>query len=191
MTLWGMSPFEIVAAVFGIVSVFLSTRQNIWSWPTSLINVSMSALVYFQQRLYATMALQGIFFAVSLYGWYEWRYGGEKKRELKVSKIPPTLGLGLIGLTALGTLGTWYVLSQTPDSHPLIDAIFFAVSVVAQWMMARKYVECWPVWVAINCIAVPFFFWMHSYPFMIQYAVFLVLAIMGWRHWKASLTASS
>ncbi len=186
-----MSTFEIVAAAFGIVSVFLSTRQNIWSWPTSLINVSMSAVVYLEQRLYATMALQGFFFAVSLYGWYEWHFGGERKTELKVSRIPPALGLALIGVTAVATLGTWYVLSRTPDSHPFIDAVFFAVSVVAQWMMARKYVECWPVWVAINCIAVPFFFFMGSYPFMIQYAVFLGLAIMGWRQWKASLVASS
>jgi len=186
-----MSPFELVAAAFGIISVFLSTRQNIWSWPTSLINVSMSALVYFQQRLYATMALQAFFFAVSLYGWYEWLFGGERKTELKVSRTPPRLGLLLTGMTVLATFGTWYLLSRTTDSHPLIDAVFFAVSVVAQWMMARKYVECWPVWVAVNCIAVPFFFLLPSYPFMIQYAVFLVLAMMGWRQWKASLAKLS
>ena len=186
-----MSPFEVVAAAFGIVSVFLSTRQNIWSWPTSLINVSMSSLVYFQQRLYATMILQGFFFAVSVYGWYEWLFGGERKTELKVSRIRPALGMALAGLTAAGTLASWYVLSRTSDSYPLIDAVFFAVSVVAQWMMAKKYVECWPVWVAINGIAVPFFFVIHSYAFMLQYAVFLVLATMGWRQWKASLVASS
>lgn len=186
-----MSPFEVVAAAFGIVSVFFSTRQNIWSWPTSLINVSMSALVYFQQRLYATMALQAFFFLVAVYGWYEWLHGGEHREELKVSRIPPTPGMVLTGLTALAALGSWYVLRRTPDAYPFIDAVFFAVSVVAQWMMARKYVECWPVWVAINCIAVPFFFSIHSYAFMIQYAVFLGLAIMGWKQWKASLAASS
>jgi nicotinamide mononucleotide transporter len=187
-----VSAFEIVAAAFGIVSVFLSTRQNVWSWPTSLVNVSMSSFVYFRQGLYATMALQAIFAAISIYGWYEWLFGGKNKTELKVTRIPSTLGRTLIALTAVGTLVMWYLLDRhTPDTHPFIDTIFFTVSVAAQWMMARKYVECWPIWIAINCIAVPFFFIIDSYPFMIQYAVFLCLAIMGWRHWKASLVASS
>ena len=187
-----MNQFEIVAAAFGIVSVFLSTRQNVWSWPTSLVNVTMSAFVYFRQGLYATMALQAIFAAISIYGWYEWLFGGKNKTELKVTRIPPGLRTLLIVLTAVATMVMWYVLSEyTPDSHPLIDTVFFTVSVTAQWMMARKYVECWPVWIALNCIAVPFFFIIRSYPFMIQYGVFLVLAVMGWRYWKASLVASS
>ena len=79
------------------------------------------------------------------------------------------------------------LLRFTGDPAPLIDAFFFAVSLVAQWMMARKYFECWPVWVAINCVSVPFFFLQHSYPTMAQYAVFLVLAVMGWRAWWKSL----
>jgi nicotinamide mononucleotide transporter len=187
-----VSPFEIVAAAFGIVSVFFSARQNVWSWPTSLVNVSMSAFVYFRQGLYATMALQGIFAAISIYGWYEWLFGGKNKTELKVSHIPAPLARLLLGLTTAGTAVMWYLLdTRTPDTHPFIDTIFFTISVTAQWMMARKYVECWPIWVAINCIAVPFFFLLGSYPFMIQYGVFLILALQGWRFWKASLGASS
>ena len=187
-----MSPFEIVAAAFGIISVFLSTRQNVLAWPTSLVNVSMSAFVYYRQGLYATMALQGIFAAISMYGWYEWLFGGRNKSELKVSRIPVPLARLLLILTAVATAVMWYLLdTYTPDTHPFIDTIFFTVSVTAQWMMARKYVECWPIWVVINCIAVPFFFLIDSYPFMIQYGVFLILAIQGWRFWKASLDASS
>ena len=187
-----MSTFELVAAAFGIISVFLSTRQNVLSWPTSLVNVTMSSLVYFRQGLYATMALQGIFAAISIYGWYEWLFGGKNKTELKVTRIPAPLARLLLVLTAVATAVMWYLLdTHTPDTHPFIDTIFFTVSVTAQWMMARKYVECWPIWVAINCIAVPFFFLIGSYPFMIQYGVFLILALQGWRFWKASLAASS
>ena len=80
-----------------------------------------------------------------------------------------------------------------PLSKPVYAAValFFAISLIAQWMMARKYVECWLIWVAVNCIAVPFFLLRQEYPTMFQYAVFLVLAVMGWRQWKASLAASS
>jgi nicotinamide mononucleotide transporter len=187
-----MSSFEIVAAVFGVISVFLSTRQNVWSWPTSLVNVSMYSWFFLHQKLYALMVLQGFFFAISVYGWYEWLFGGTQKTELKVSRIPPRLGATLGAITVVATAAIWFVLEHhTEDPAPGIDAMFFAVSLTAQWMMARKYFECWPIWVAINVISVPFFFFQHSYPTMVQYAVFLVLATQGWRHWKASLTASS
>jgi nicotinamide mononucleotide transporter len=137
------------------------------------------------------MALQLFFGGISVYWWYQWLFGCAAKTELRVSRIPPKLAALLTIVAAAATLAIWFVLSHyTRDASPLIDAFFFAVSLVAQWMMARKYVECWPVWVAINCIAVPFFFLQHSYPTMVQYAVFLVLATMGWRHWKASLAAA-
>jgi nicotinamide mononucleotide transporter len=185
-----VNTFEIVAALFGIASVFLSTRQNVWSWPTSLVNVSMYGWFFLEQKLYALMALQGFFFAISVYGWYEWLFGGEQKTELKVSRIPRGLALVLAGVTAVAMVAIWYLLGHyTQDPAPGIDALFFAVSLTAQWMMARKYYECWMIWVAINLISVPFFFFQRSYPTMVQYAVFLVLATQGWRHWKASLPA--
>ena len=179
-----MSSFEIIAAALGIISVFLSTRQNVLAWPTSLLNNAMYFVLFLQQRLFALMALQVFFGAIAVYGWYKWLFGGAAKTELKVSRIPPKLGALLALIAAVATFLIWILLSRyTEDAAPLIDALFFAVSLVAQWMMARKYFECWPVWVAINCIAVPFFFLQHSYPTMAQYAVFLVLAIMGWRQW--------
>jgi nicotinamide mononucleotide transporter len=179
-----MNLFESIAAALGILSVFFSTRQNILAWPTSLLNNAMYGAIFFQHKLYALMVLQGCFFAIALYGWYKWRFGGVAKSELKVSRIPPKLGALLVLVALAATLAIWYLLRRfTQDAAPLIDAFFFAVSLVAQWMMARKYFECWPVWVAINCVSVPFFFLQHSYPTMVQYAVFLLLAIMGWRAW--------
>ena len=183
-----MSVFEIVAAALGIISVFFSTRQNILAWPTSLLNNAMYGGIFFQHKLYALMALQACFFVIALYGWYQWLFGGAAKTELRVSRIPPRLGLLLVLVALAATLAIRALLLRfTGDPAPLIDAFFFAVSLVAQWMMARKYFECWPVWVAINCVSVPFFFLQHSYPTMAQYAFFLVLAIMGWRAWWKSL----
>ena len=187
-----MSTFEIVAAAFGIVSVFLSTRQNIWSWPTSLVNVTMYAIYFFDQKLYALMALQAFFGVISLYGWYEWLFGGQAKSELKVTRIPVPQAAVLTLGGVVSMLGIWLLLSHhTADPDPAMDAGFFAASLVGQYMMARKYVECWPLWILINCVSVPFFYSKHAYPTMVQYGVFLGLAIMGWRQWKASLVASS
>src|SRR5678815_5304361 len=169
-----MSPFETAAAGFGIVSVFLSTRQNIWSWPTSLINVTMYTVIFLQQKLYGLSGIQVFFAAVSVYGWYEWLHGGAHKTELKVSRTPPRLAGILVAVGLLGWLGLFLILRLVDDASPLLDAFFFASSLVAQWMMARKLAECWLLWIAINCISVPFFFFQHIYPTMVQYAVFPV-----------------
>ena len=183
-----MSLFETIAALLGIVSVFFSTRQNVLAWPTSLVNNAMYFVFFLNQRLFALMALQAFFGGIAIYGWYKWLFGGVAKTPLRVTRVPSRLGLALILIAASGTLGLWYVLrTWTPDPDPLIDAFFFAVSLTAQWMMARKYFECWPVWVAINCVSVPFFLLRGNYPTMAQYSVFLVLAVMGTRNWWVSM----
>ncbi len=184
-----MSLFEIVAAALGVISVFFSTRQNVLAWPTSLANNIMYFVFFLNQRLFALMALQAFFGLIAIYGWYKWLFGGVARTPLRVTRTPRALAVALTVLAAVGTFAIWYALrAWTSDTDPLIDAFFFAVSLIAQWMMARKYFECWPVWVAINCVSVPFFLIRGNYATMAQYAVFLVLAIMGTRNWWVSLT---
>lgn len=186
-----MSTFEIVAALFGIVSVFLSTRQNVWSWPTSLVNNLMYVAYFLGLKLYALMALNGVFAVIAVYGWYEWKFGGADRTELRVTRTPPRLAAGLAVLSLGAWVAIWQALARlTQDPAPGMDGFFFAVSLTAQWMMARKYYECWWIWVGLNILAVPFFFMQRSYPTMVQYAVFLVLATQGWRYWKRSVEAS-
>ena len=186
-----MSLFEAVAAVLGIASVFFSTRQNVLAWPTSLLNNAMYGVFFFDKKLYALMALQAFFGAIAVYGWYEWLFGGEAKTELKVSRTAPALGGMLLALAVAATAGLILLLRQTRDPSPLVDGALTAASLIAQWMMARKLVECWPVWIAVNLVSVPFFFLRADYPTAVQYTVFLFLAISGWRQWNASLAGKT
>ena len=184
------SPLELVAAGFGILSVFLSTRQLVWSWPTALVNVSLYGWYFFDQKLYALMTLQGFFAAVSIYGWYEWLRGGADHRPLRVSRIPRPLALRMAAFTvvAAGVL-TWVLARFTEDPSPVVDGILAVVSLVAQWMMARKYLENWTVWIGVNCLSIPFFLLRAEYPTAVQYLAFLGLAVSGHVQWKASLRA--
>jgi len=187
-----MRSLELIAAGVGIASVFLSTRQHIASWPTALVNVILYGVYFFQQKLYALMGLQGFFAAVSLYGWYLWLYGGESKSQLKVSHTPPRVGATLAALATLGTLVLARVLERhTPDPQPWADAALTAVSLVGQWMMARKLLECWVIWIGVNLVSVPFFFLRAEYPTAVQYGAFLLLAVSGLYQWNRSLAASS
>jgi nicotinamide mononucleotide transporter len=182
--------WEILAVLFGIISVYLSTRENIWSWPTALINVGLYFVVFYEAKLYADMGLQVVYFALSLYGWYEWLYGGENRTELHVSRTSRTLGVRLIviGVVCAATLGT--VLARFTDAAlPYLDSATTSTSLVAQWMMTRKILENWAVWAVVDVVYVGMFIFKKLYLTAGLYSVFFVLAVMGYVQWKRSLTA--
>ena len=104
----GTSCVELIGVVLGIVTVYLSAKENIWSWPTALVNAAMFVIVFFRTGLYSDFGLQIIYFVLSLYGWYEWLYGGANRSELHVTRTPARLWLIflMIGLVS------WAVLSS-------------------------------------------------------------------------------
>jgi len=184
--------WEVLAVITGIISVYLSTRENIWSWPTALVNVALYFVVFLEAKLYADMGLQALYFALSLYGWYEWLYGGENRTELRVSRTPRALGirLAIIGVACAAVLGT--LLARFTDAAlPYIDSATTSTSLVAQWMMTRKILENWSVWVAVDVVYIAMFIFKRLYLTAGLYAVFLVLAVMGYVQWKRSLVARS
>jgi nicotinamide mononucleotide transporter len=178
---------EILAVLFGIVSVYLSTRENIWSWPTAIVNVSLYFVVFYEAKLYADMGLQVVYLVLSIYGWYEWLYGGENRTELHVTRVSRALAvrLALIGIVTAATLGT--ILARLTDAAlPYLDSATTSTSLVAQWMMTRKIVENWAVWVVVDVVYIGMFIYKSLYLTAGLYAVFLVLAVMGYRQWKRS-----
>ncbi|HYN82439.1 MAG TPA: nicotinamide riboside transporter PnuC [Gemmatimonadaceae bacterium] len=184
-----MNTLEYVAAFFGVVSVYLSVRQNIWSWPTAIVNVGLYTFVFHASRLYADMGLQVIYVIVSFYGWYQWLYGGKNRTELKVSRTPPKLAVILvcIGVSFALLLGT--VLHRTTNAAlPYLDSLTTSTSLVAQWMMTKKLLENWIVWVAVDVVYIGMFISRALYPTAGLYLVFLVLSVMGYRQWRASLS---
>lgn len=179
---------EGTAVLFGLTSVYLSTRQNIWSWPTALVNVGLYTLLFRREKLYADMGLQVIYFALSLYGWYQWLYGGENRTPLRVSRLTPRLAmaLGAIGVAGSMTLGT-FLHRSTDASLPYLDSALAVFSLVAQWMMTRKILENWVLWIVLDVVYVWMFIALKQLHFTaFQYAVFLVLAAMGFHDWKRS-----
>lgn len=181
-------PFlEPVAVTFGLASVWLSTRQHIASWPTALVNVSLYVVIFYGVKLYADMGLQFVYFGLSLYGWYQWKFGGAGRTVLPVSRTSWRLAAVLIPLGLVSAAVVGFVLSRTTDAAlPWIDSGATATSLIAQWMMTRKLLESWAVWIAVDVVYVSMFLYKALYLTALQYAVFLVLAVLGWRQWKRS-----
>ena len=184
----GSSCLEAVAVLFGIVSVFLSVRENIWSWPTAIVNVSLYFALFFESGLYSDMGLQAVYFVLSVYGWYEWLYGGKDHSALSVSRTPRRVWgfLAVIALVVWASLG--HLTSGLPGvSLPYVDAGTTTTSLIAQWMMTRKLLENWVLWTIVDVVYIGMFIYKSLVLTAGLYAVFLALAVLGFVQWRATL----
>jgi nicotinamide mononucleotide transporter len=187
-----VTSLEILAAVSGVISVYLGTRQSVWSWPIGIVNVAIYFVVFLQARLYAGAGLQIVYLLLALYGWYQWLPGGADRSTLAVSRSTlRTLGTllpvnVLAGLALGGFLG-----SQTNAALPWLDSLLTTTSLLAQWLLTRKKVETWMLWIVVDLVYVPMYISQGLYATAGLYAVFLGLAGLGLRDWTRSMTAVS
>ena len=184
----GVNWLELAAAAVGAWSVWLSTREHLWAWPTAIINVLLYVIVFREAKLYADMGLQLVYAVISVYGWYHWMHGGANDSALRVSRTPMATWAWLVGIAAVGSLGLGRLLSGTTDAAlPQLDASLSVISLAAQWMMTRKLVENWLVWIVLDVVYVGMFIFKALYVTAGLYAIFLVLAVTGWYAWRESL----
>jgi len=178
------SPLEAVSVVTGAICVWLTVRENVWNFPIGLANVATFCVVFFHARLFADAGLQVVYFVLTGIGWYLWLYGGERGGELRVSRVGRTEA-GIVSVSGLAAMGVlWLVLRDAKDSAPFLDALTTSLSLCAQWLLNRKYVENWYVWIAADLVYVPLYAWKGLYLTAGLYAVFLVMATLGLLHWR-------
>lgn len=179
---------EGLAFFLGLISVWLTVRQNLWCWPIGLVQVALTFVVVLRADLLADAALQVFFFVIQIYGWYQWKHGGLGGAELAVSRTPRKLLVGLLCLIAVGGAGLGAVLDRsTRAALPYLDSTQALMSVVAQWMLARKYLENWQLWIAVNVMTILLYAKKSLYLLAFQYGVFLLMAVAGYLAWKRSL----
>lgn len=182
LTAHGTSCLELVAVIFGIAGVWLSIYEKISNWPIGIINVALYAVLFLQQKLYANAALQLFYIGVSIYGWYAWVYARQTKLVVKHTtraSVP-----ALVGATLAIWLGLAVATRLAGGTLPLFDSGTTAVSLVAEWMLARKLVENWAVWIGVDAVYVALFVSDKLYLTAINYAIYFVLAVMGYREWR-------
>ena len=182
-----LTPLETIAFVITLVNVWLTIRENVWCWPTGIVSVILYAIVYWQARYYSSAGLQIVFFTLSVYGWYEWLRGGAGHTELHVTRlqrrhIPLVLLAGIALTTAIGFAGR-----AAGAMLPFYDAAIAGFSIVAQWMMARKKLENWAMWIGVNIIAVGVYSAGRLYLTAVLYLILLALAFRGWVEWRRSM----
>ena len=183
---------EYAAIAATVLCVVLTARQHILCWPTGLVAVVLYSFVFFHAKLYSQFGLQFYYFYVQIYGWHHWLHGGQHRDDLPVTLLAPQHGAALISLTFVGALGLgWSMSSFTDASLPFADAFTTVAALVAQWLLARKKLEAWAFWIAVDIVSVRNFWLNDIKPSAYLYAILLLLAAWGFVAWRKSMLAQA
>ena len=181
---------EIIAVVFGFLSVWFSKLNKIWVFPTGIISTSIFVYLLLKWELLGDMMINGYYFIMSVYGWYVWTRKVDEKQVTPISSISlkekrtafilfiTTLIVVFIVYKTFDKWTSWVAYADT-----FTTAIFF----VGMWLMAKRKIENWLFWIAGDIISVPLYFYKGLTFTSLQYLGFTFIAIFGYIAWKKSL----
>lgn len=184
---------EVLGVLFGLTSVWYAKKNNIWVYPTGMISTAIFVYLLLKWSLLGDMLINGYFFVMSAYGWFCWT---RKKEEVYVNPISNTVRKEYFTSAALfiGSLlfVYWiYVLfDKWNDWTAYVDTFTTAIFFVGMWLMARRKIENWIFWIIGDFISIPLYFYKGLTLTSIQYIIFTVIAIYGYRSWKKILNKS-
>jgi nicotinamide mononucleotide transporter len=188
---------EIAGTLFAFIYLYFSINEKIWLWPTGFIASFFYLAVFFNSRLYADMGLQLYYLVVSVFGWYNWL---GKRRNSVLETHLPTSSLSLLEWIPL--LSTIVILNITlylalaslpemiglpPSDMPALDAFTTAASIVATWMLARKILENWLIWIIVDAVSFGMYLYKELYVTSFLFIIYTVMAVIGYFHWKKTM----
>lgn len=179
---------ELFGDVTGIACVWLTARRHIANWPVGLANNAFFFLLFWWAKLYGDAVLQLVFGALGAYGWWAWARPGEAAR--RVRRATAAEWLVLLPVTAAATVGAaGWLAGHTDSPVPRWDAAVLCLSLAATYCQARRHLESWWLWIAVDVLSVPLYLVRRLYPTAGLYAVFLALCVLGLRGWSRELAA--
>ncbi|MCB1451170.1 MAG: nicotinamide mononucleotide transporter [Nitratireductor sp.] len=186
--MFGTRAIEIVAATFGLINVVLIIRRSMWNYPFGIAMVILYCWIFYEARLYSDALLQIFFLVIQVFGIFWWLKGRDDTglvmaRDLSPQSAGMAAMIAMIGTAALGySMNTW-----TDAALPYWDACTTVLSVIAQILMARRYLQSWLVWITVDVLAIGIYLTKDLTPTAALYALFLCLSIAGYLRWRNSM----
>ncbi len=181
---------EALGFVTGALCVYLVVRENVWNFPVGIANSAFFLVLFAGARLYGDAALQIIYIALGFQGWYLWLRGGENRTPLKVEHASRRLLAVVAAFVVAGTIGLTFFFRYINDSAPELDALTTALSLGAQYLLNRKAVENWWLWMTADVIYIYLYFHKELHLTAVLYFVFLGLCVAGLRSWLRTMSES-
>lgn len=180
-----MQTIEIIGAVIGLLYLYLEYKANKWLWPVGVLMPVLYVWIFFQTKFYADMGINIYYFFASIYGWIRWTKYQAEGEELPISHTPRRYILPLSAVSiVLFALIAFILVRYTDSPVPYWDSFTTALSIVAMWMLAHKYVEQWSLWFLVNIVSCGLYVWKGLYPTSVLFAIYTVIAIFGYFKWK-------
>lgn len=185
----GWLPFgltETLGFVTGAACVYLTVIENVWNFPLGIANNVFFLALFAGARLYGDAGLQIVYVALGIQGWYLWLRGGEGHTPLRVSRASARMLLAVGACVVAGTALLTFVFIRTHDSAPFLDALTTVLSLAAQYLLNRKALENWLLWIAADIIYIYLYTSRGLYLTGVLYFVFLCMCAAGLKVWLRS-----
>jgi nicotinamide mononucleotide transporter len=182
------SLIELIAVAFGLASVWFMKKERVLAFPLGIINVLIYIYIFFVTKLYANAAINGFFFMMSVYGWYNWTRRDDNRERIRITGSSPfEIALSSLAILALFIIIRTVLVRFTESAAPSWDALTTAIYMIAQWLFSRKKFENWILWIVADAIMTVLCAWEGLWFTGFQYLVFTVIAILGFREWREKL----
>lgn len=181
---------ELVAIVFGLSSVWFAKKDNIWVFPTGIINTAIYTYLLWKWSLLGDMMINGYYFIMSIYGWYYWTRKSEDISRISISKISARekmISIIIFVVTIIFVIIVYLFFDKLTTWFAYVDTFITGIFFVGMWLMAKKKIENWIFWIIGDLVSIPLYF-IKGYTFTsFQYLVFTVIAFYGYLEWKKIL----
>jgi nicotinamide mononucleotide transporter len=182
---------EFLGTIFGLIYIVFSIKQNILLWPVGIISSALYIYVFFYSKFYADMSLQVYYLFISIYGWYSWLHGKNKNTEtnqIQITRATKKLSFILISLTFILFVFIAFILKNYTDSPlPYWDSFTTSASIIATWMLTKKYIEQWLIWIVVDAVSLGLYIYKGLYSTSFLFIVYTIMAIIGYFEWKKGM----
>ena len=180
-----MEYIEIAGAVIGLLYLYLEYRASVYLWPVGVIMPLFYIYIFFVSRFYADMGINIYYLFASIYGWIRWNKSASQKQGLAITHMPFRYwSVALPALSILFAGIAWILIRFTDSPVPFGDSFTTALSIVAMWMLANKYIEQWGLWIVVNVVSCALYAWKGLYPTALLYVVYSIVPVFGYFKWK-------
>ena len=178
---------EIFGTLVGLIYLWLEYRASIYLWIASIIMPAIYIFVCYDAGLYADFGINIYYLGAAVYGWLVWKYGHKptEQNELPITRMPKRNWLkAMVVFVVAQFLIAWILINFTDSDVPWWDAFTTALSIIGMWMLARKKIEQWWVWLLVDVASVALFCYKELYFTAGLYLLYAVIAVFGYRKWK-------
>ena len=184
---------ELTAIFFGLWSVWCAKKDSIWVFPTGLVSTSIYAYLLWQWDLLGDSMINGYYFIMSIYGWYHWTRKKEGEVEFPISTMnrrEKWISVIIFALTVLFVVIIYIFFNKFTTWAAYVDTFITGIFFVGMWLMAKRKIENWILWIVGDFISIPLYF-SKGYAFTgFQFIIFTIVAIYGFLEWKKTLNNS-